>query len=69
MSNTSKPPTVAKYTQYSFDADAKLIGSEDFYQRLDFATAAVRVSVRFPVRDNASVANLLRGIADQIEGA
>ena len=61
-----KTPTAAKYTEYSFDADAKFIGKEDFYTKMDRALAAVSVSVRFPVRDNAAVAELLHNIADQI---
>ena len=60
-------PTAAKYTSYSFDANAKLIGKEDFYTRNDRAAAAVHVAVRFPVRDSASVAKLLRDVAEQIE--
>ncbi|HAL92921.1 MAG TPA: hypothetical protein DCM68_07860 [Verrucomicrobia bacterium] len=67
MTSTPKTPTVAKYTEYAFDVAAKLIGQEDFYKRLDLAAAAVCVAVRFPVRDNASVAKLLRDIAGQLE--
>ena len=61
-----KIPAVAKYTTYSFDANAKFIGQEDYFQRIDRADAAITVSVRFPVRDNATVAVLLRDIATQI---
>ena len=60
-------PTVAKYTQYEFTADARMISQVDYYVRRDKAVAAVRVDVRFPVRDNASTAKLLRDVAEQIE--
>lgn len=60
-------PTVAKYVHYSFDADAILIGADESYMKRELAVAAVRVAIRFPVPDNASVAKLLRDVADQIE--
>lgn len=60
-------PSVAKYTQYEFDADARLIFQGDYYQKRDRSLAAVRVDVRFPIKDNASIAALLQDIAGQIE--
>lgn len=67
MKRKQKIPTVAKYTQYEFDADARLIFQGDYYQRRDKSRAAIRVDVRFPVVSNAAVAKTLQDIAGQIE--
>mgnify|MGYP003596066807 CR=1 FL=1 len=67
MKQKQRIPTVSKYTQYEFDADARLIFQGDYYQKRDRSLAAVRVDVRFPIKDNASIAALLQDIAGQIE--